>query len=574
MPPKPIGEVRRSQIVTTYGVGAIVAVEDESFMVAGIDRWDVEKANVHEPRLERRLGVPGFVTPPATEGGTDIPVVRFPQMVSCPGCNRLEHHGFFTTFDSNQCNRCSRPLVPSRFVMVCRRGHIDEFPYFRWVHAGSQASGDRHEMSIDAGGVTASLRDITISCSCGKSATLDGAFGKFALRDVSKCTARRPWLGGGTEDCAETPRVLQRGGSNVWFPVPASALSIPPRSEGAFELLNPHWSRLRHIPADAVGPTLAGLRLAEGTGYSLGDLVLAVSQRNRQEGTGDAPSEASLKRDEYEALERGKEQTVEHQDFVCVPANGVGGWTARAVDLVMVAKRLREVRALTAFTRILPPSQADPEENRAPLSGGATGWLPAIEVTGEGVFLRLAAERLIEWERRPSVRKRAALIDGHYARRFLETNRAPDRVVTPRLLLLHTLAHVLITQWSLECGYPASSLRERLYVGEDMAGLLIYTATSDSAGSLGGVVAQADPGRLDRTMWEAVNAATWCSADPLCIEADAAGVDSLNLGACHACVLLPEVCCEEMNTLLDRGMLIGMPGDPTTAFFSTADLAG
>jgi hypothetical protein len=101
-----------------------------------------------------------------------------------------------------------------------------------------------------------------------------------------------------------------------------------------------------------------------------------------------------------------------------------------------------------------------------------------------------------------------------------------------------------------------------------MAGLLVYTATSDSAGSLGGVIAQADPGRLEVTIQEALERVSWCSADPLCSESEAAGVDSLNLAACHACVLLPEVSCEEMNVLLDRGLLTGTPGNPSLGLFA------
>ena len=100
-----------------------------------------------------------------------------------------------------------------------------------------------------------------------------------------------------------------------------------------------------------------------------------------------------------------------------------------------------------------------------------------------------------------------------------------------------------------------------------MCGLLIYTATSDSAGSLGGVVAQADPRALEDAVGEAVQTASWCSSDPLCAEADAAGVDSLNLAACHACVLLPEVSCEEMNLFLDRALLVGTTEEPEVGFF-------
>jgi hypothetical protein len=146
----------------------------------------------------------------------------------------------------------------------------------------------------------------------------------------------------------------------------------------------------------------------------------------------------------------------------------------------------------------------------------------------------------------------------------------PESPVIPRMILLHTLAHALINEWSLDAGYPGSALRERLYVSsgaEGMAGILIYTATSDSAGSLGGLVAQGEPNRLRQTFASALERVSWCSADPLCMESEASGTDSLNLAACHACILLPEVSCELGNSFLDRAMLTGAPGASGVGMF-------
>jgi hypothetical protein len=142
------GQVRRSQLITTYGVGSIMAVEDESFMVAGIDQWDVLTPNMHEPRLEKELRVDGFVLPPESGSGVKVPVVRFPLWYSCPGCDTLNEHRFFAGKWDNRCNACGQNLIPSRFVTVCRRGHIDDFPYFHWVHRGHPKSdASAHRMS-------------------------------------------------------------------------------------------------------------------------------------------------------------------------------------------------------------------------------------------------------------------------------------------------------------------------------------------------------------------------------------------------------------------------------------------
>ena len=100
-----------------------------------------------------------------------------------------------------------------------------------------------------------------------------------------------------------------------------------------------------------------------------------------------------------------------------------------------------------------------------------------------------------------------------------------------------------------------------------MAGLLLYTASGDSEGTLGGLVRQGEPGRLDRTLAAALKNAAICSSDPLCIESAGQGTHALNMAACHACSLLPETSCEEGNLLLDRVLVIGTPDEAATGFF-------
>jgi hypothetical protein len=397
---------------------------------------------------------------------------------------------------------------------------------------------------------------------------MEGAFGRDALRGISSCTGRRPWLGSEFEPCDQVPRTLQRGASNVWFPVTSSALSIPPWSESVFRTLNKHWPTLKYVPEEALGKTIAAMGLVAKSGYSLEDFLEAVRERKCQNQESNQEIESSIRGQEAAALLKGREEDASQPAFVCTAAPRIGEFSGEYFDRVMLVKRLREIRVLESFTRIIPPTSADDPEVRAKLYRTPPGWLPAIEVIGEGVFLHLRTDRLAAWESQDDVRARARTINDRYVRRFVSVGREPDRVVTARLILVHTLAHALICQWSLDSGYPASSLRERLYVGDDIASLMIYTATSDSAGSLGGVVAQAEASRLDLSLLESVMRIAWCSSDPLCAEADAAGVDSLNLAACHACVLLPEVSCEERNVLLDRGLLVGLASDPALGFFS------
>jgi len=562
------GRIRRSQLISTYGIGSVVASGDESFMIAGLDYWKITEPDVSEPRLARVLKVSGFVRPPASEDDDwgDIPVFRFPEWVFCPDCARLAPFKDLGSKFDTTCN-CGQTLVPSRFVVACAGGHVDDFPYLEWVHHGAPSKNETHRLKITTRGKTASLADIVISCSCSPKMqrSMQGAFSADALKGIYSCRRRRPWLlDRDPGECTRTPRTLQRGASNVYFSVVESAISIPPWSEGAFKLITKHWPILKGIKDDAIlKGALAGL--AQSSGYSVEDLLQVVKRkRDAAALTNDDP--AALRKDEYEALVRGRKEDARSDDFVCEPADHtpISAW----FDQVMQVKRLREVRALRGFTRVLPLGAAETDDQasvEAPLSRGSVEWLPAVEVIGEGIFLRLDQGALRHWELDDAVAARIRPIADRYRDSWV--GRGNPRPITPRLVLIHTLAHILITRLALDSGYPAASLRERLYISDDMAALLIYTATTDSAGSLGGLIAQAEPERLAAVLRDAVTDASWCSGDPLCVEADAAGVDSLNLAACHACVLLPEVSCEESNVLLDRALLVGTPHAPELGFF-------
>lgn len=572
--PRIVGDVRRSQVISTYGVGAIVAVEDGAFMVAGLHRWPPGPPDLFEPRLQRKLEVEGFRRPPASDG-QPLPVVRFPEVHYCPTCRRLDEARYLTSSVSAkfECSACHTALVPSRFVIACENGHVDDFPYCEWVHQGEpnppcgKADHGTHSLTLKTGGVTASLADITIECSCGRRATMDDTFGSKALMGIVRgCSGRQPWLGK-RENCGLTPRTLQRGASSVWFAVLESALSIPPWSEGASRLLDPHWPTIRRVQDDAV---IAAIIEANGLlydHYSLQELLAAAAYRRRWDGGGPP---ADLRPDEYAALSAGRPATP-NAEFICVPS-GVPPRLEGTLRKVMRAERLREVRVLKSFTRVHPPSPPNlagaAASRLASLTAGAVDWLPAIEILGEGIFIDLDPELIEAWEFRDEVQARVGVLDKRYAARFTGLGTAADRRITPRLVAVHTLAHALISQWALESGYPSAALRERLFVGPDMAGLLIYTATSDSAGSMGGVTALARPERLEPAFTEAISRAAWCSADPVCIESMSGGVDGLNLAACHACALLPEVSCEEFNSLLDRALLVGTPENPSLGLFS------
>lgn len=593
------GAVRRSQMITTYGIGGLIAVDNESFIVSGIDHahesWSLDEAPIiHEHRLARVLGVRHFRLPPSSDESSKdgVRVRRFPLWHSCPKCESLQHiRGFNPPPGKNVCTDCDdEPLVPSRFVVACENGHLDDFPYWKWLHRKNREEGASGgcggQMSLGFTGQSASLRSIVVSCTCGvPDVSMEGAFRRSALKDLGvPCEGRRPWLKDApTEFCSQTPRTLQRGSSAVWQPVLKSALSIPPWSGGLAAKLAGRWDDLRSYKTRMEIEIYLKGAFPGDDSISV-DAVIELLEAEQQEDPGhegDPQTAATsryqaLRHQEYGSLCSGNEldEKGREEQFVCEPPLSDPAILAPlGVGRPMLVKRLREVRALKAFTRVADPESAA-EAHEAALSLVPTDWLPAMEVHGEGVFVRLDEHRLDEWSESLAVAARVERMRTNHDRMLRERagkdKEAPPSPATPRMVLLHTLAHVLINEWSLDAGYPSGALRERLYTDGTMAGFLIYTATSDSAGSLGGVVAQGEPDRLAVALRSALRRACWCSADPLCIEARASGSGGANLAACHACAMLPETSCEHNNILLDRALLIGTPDDPDLGFFAAA----
>lgn len=556
-------KARQSQLVTTYGVGALFPAGDQSFMVCGIDEWDPKwSAPIEEPRLASSLGVSVFRSPPSGRRSGDVPVVRFPTYHYCPECRRLAP---FWTFDSTRmrCAECERDLTPSRFVACCENGHIEDFPYFNWVHRGSAGAAGEHVLRLRSSGASSSLADVVIACSCGVPPyNMDGSFARFALRDIKRCAGKRPWLPGAPDEVCDKPlRVLQRGSSNVWFSRVRSAISIPPWSSPDAKFVTKHWDVLQHLTEPAVSQVLGSMLTAASpsAGLSLEGLLRVIGQRSGLAQRAEATDE-ELRQEEYRALVDGHEGGP--LDSFRAERVEVDVRLRPLVMQVSKVTRLREVRALEGFTRVTAAATETASPQMARLSQEQLDWLPATEVIGEGVFIQLQESAVAAWEASQLAGERQSKIGEAFALRAAEYGGDPDNAPSARFLGIHALAHALLVELSLDAGYPVGSLRERIYAGPGQAGMLIYTASSDAAGSLGGLAALAEPGALADSLIGAAGRCSWCSNDPVCAESGPSGTDGLNLAACHACLLLPETSCEHRNTYLDRVGLIGAnPGD-------------
>lgn len=603
MPRNDLGDLRRSAAASGAGPGAIIDFRagdaSISAVAAGLEEWDrnfppaglLHPQVIHEVRLQKKLHVRGFRLPPVRDPHAEadaersLAAVRFPHWLQCPQCDLIAPEDRWADRPGDParwCPECTRKnpgqervtVVPVRFVMACPGGHLDEFPWQQWVqHVKEGCRGRRGFLKLSS--EAAGLVGIILSCpECGARRSLDGIFSKGTWERFPNCRGRRPWLAGPDQVCPHKARAVQRGASNLYFPVTESALSIPPWSDRLQEALGVHFDHIVNTdPEDrptfirilARGDLAPVLRELNMTGEQL------LTEIERRLGSREAIDTGNLRLEEYRQLTGGVAIEGPDREFEIRPRpvpQAIRDWIARLVKVV----RLREVRALTGFTRINPPGLQGGANVASLSAGGVRDWLPAVEVRGEGIFLEVHAAVLRTWENQAAVRARADRLNQRRSVLWVQRYGSDEPLpapITARSLMLHTFAHVLMRQLTLDCGYSSTALRERLYVGTepDMAGVLIYTASTDDDGTLGGLQRQGDPERIGRTVLAALQAQAWCSSDPLCIEDMLSSDDSLSLAACHSCVLAPETACEQFNHFLDRALLVGTPADPQLGFF-------
>lgn len=600
--------MRRTSLISPWGVGAIVPFpKDESLMIAGLDMWkfgsDKEEFVIKDARFEKWLGVRELRRPPDfRDSQTDsanatirIPAVRFPRWQYCPFCGTMTKTTFFSApllcdgYSWKHGRTCTgskfkRHLIPERFIVVCPDGHIDDFPIMEWIHHGQTYDKNTCRLKRSTGGTSASLTGVFYECSCGAKRSLAGATKDGALEQVGyKCTGAKPWLG--IEEDEQHPcenpkvKVVQRGGTNVWFGDVRSSIFIPldddTVSRRIITVLDEYFDQINSHRVDGEIDRTFLKMVADFRKVDNERLYLAAVNRinNMKSETelSEEISEEEYRFFEYRVL--NKNSGGDNLDFYSKNYSIQQFHPAihRYFHSISVVPKLKEVRALVGFSRLQPDENISISEKKKMLRLGQGNWLPAIEVFGEGIFLEFSNDALDTWVQQPSVQKRVEKLSTHYNTMLVSRGMKPQNL-NPKYVLIHTFAHLLINQLSFECGYGSSSIRERIYCDKyqddhDMHGLLIYTASGDSEGSLGGLVRQGDPGRIEDTIKAAIENAKWCSADPICIESGGQGPDSCNLAACHNCALLPETCCENGNRLLDRGLVIGITKNPKIGFF-------
>ena len=628
--------VRASQAVLQYGVGAMVDFPEQTLMTAAPETWDSSVMEIHDERLEKVLKVDYFGMPGSGDEGryqNGVSYARFPEWYFCPKCRRFkslkqwikeytDSPKMKKTRENDpymvkrlRCPTCFQDLVVARIVVACPQGHIDDFPWVKWVHAknmsGARKVCDHPELKFTtSASSTEGLEGLTVSCtSCNCRTTLKGAFDKGALETLDKntgyeydfkCTGRHPWKNV-RQVCTEYPHVLQRGSSSVYFPISVSSLVIPPYSSiltgqvqnsVAFsdlrKAITETLNSLSRIPGITITQEMReGVikekisDFAKKISLEIGkneDQIKAILERKWNGSADPEYTTTSIKyrSEEYVALNGEVEISDKDGEFVR-EGTTISEYDIPYVKNISLIHKVREVQALIGFSRLEPLDNDNITENSkvsaVNVKEDDTRWYPGYEVRGEGIFIEFDEDAIDEWRNNnDKVNGRVRLLNENYKKSYYGSLK--DREISAKFLLLHTLSHLLMKQLSFECGYSIASLKERIYCselsqGRNMSGVFIYTASGDSEGTMGGLVRQGRSDVFPGIFKKAIEASITCSNDPVCSLSQGQGRDSLNLSACYSCTLVPETSCEEFNVFLDRGTVIGTFEDPDIGFYSS-----
>lgn len=587
------GQIRQGQVITTYGPGALIDLPRHSAIVGGLDTWPKpgDLNEIVEPRLAQKLAAmtgiadPRLYAPPVSstdprDKAQGIGAWRFPEWFVVQDEPRretrersrrlvprkaLDEKGRFE----------GRPVIATRFVRACPKGHVDDLDWRGFVH--EPGDGCRRQLWLDERGTSGDLADLVVRCECGRQRSLYEAT-HLEMNPLGTCRGARPWLGlNSNEDCNQPSRLLIRTASNAYFPQVVNVLSLPDRGSAVETAVAELWDDLQIVETQE---DLAFLKkkpkVADRLAPFTDEEVLAAIIARKRGNASDRP----VKQVELDALVAAPEGFGDD-----VPIDP--GFHARrlpdaswrrsersaGIEAVIQLHRLREVLALVGFTRLeaeMPDINGEYESDveRAQLAI-EPAWFPAVENRGEGIFLQLRAEAVERWLARPAVVERLEGLRGGHAH-WTKDRRSHREFPGGPYVLLHTLSHLLLQSLSMRCGYPASSIRERIYVDPQGGryGILLYTGSPDAEGTLGGLVQQARC--LEDHLAHAWRMAALCSNDPICAQhVPGKSMEGrwLHGAACHGCALVAETSCEMRNDYLDRALVVPVLGVREAAFF-------
>ena len=605
-------ESRWSHLIGFCGVGSLVRADDDLFAILDTRKWtkrDGSPAGNLIPYvdcLRKQLDIEEELRyPPVSKVDSGVVIGeslwawRFPGWMRCPRCGLL--HWLPWRNQDLEITGTTRALR-----CKCREPNprLQQVGWVRVSSAGGMRDVNWHSHAHGENSPNCQLRDRLYLARRGSSTgwevwcNHDGCNKRHDFRIdypiKSKIVVHQPW---NKKEKIEPPigefetRILEVGDPRVFIPRIRSALVIPPESRvqrgSIFDRLYQNSSDLDSMKS-APNEFVRKQRIrALATKYRCTDdeVNRALQKTEEARGCPEIETPSQLNAEEYKAFLSVIPDLMDGEDFVPQPktdalraldldaCSGDVKVAALISDLIQVT-RLREVRVFEGFTRIhhyvednlrqptLKDGENDEKQTKLipPDLEGSLDWLPAIDLFGEGIFFTLSGEVLDRWAEQPGLLSRLKKLEKRYE---ASGTHFPDSGLPPirsRFVLLHTLAHMLIRQLETRAGYPAASIRERIYFSQDdkdMAGILVYVAVPDIVGSLGGLAELAEPDRFVRLLSGVFSNAEWCSLDPVCNEHEGQGPNQLNLAACHACALVPETSCQFNNVLLDRVFISG-----------------
>lgn len=594
-------QLRSNQLISTFGPGAMVDMPDQSVIIAGLRGWNYKADKpgiIHEPRLAAKIGklqnpprptIELRCPPPAEDlryqKGHTQPGVKgyiFPHwfIVQKVEITREKHRRrklvLRDKIESNgkvkdERNVACLSVVPVRFVRACCKGHVGDIDWRRFAHKSGQIC--MMDLWFEERGTTGDLSELWVVCECGEKRCLRDAADRES-KSLGKCNGSRPWLDDiDPNGCDQTNRLLQRNASNAYFPRLLPVISIPDSVGAVDKVVLERWDEnfslvesLGDVARERKRPSLTE-KLQLFT-----DAALWESVQRIKAGNFGGAVERSVKDVEFEALVNAPAAAATDMpdgDFfarLLAPDRWQAPWLS-AIERVVLVHRLREVTALVGFTRFDSAGpdisgELDINVTPAPLIDDPK-WIPAVENRGEGIFVQFSAEAIASWREKPEVKERSDELNAGF-KKWLKDHEG-SKAVFPGVayLMLHSLSHLLITAISLECGYPASSLRERIYAPipgkdemKDCYGILIFTGSSDAQGTLGGLVHAARD--IRRHLTRACQLGSLCSNDPVCSShrpSQNSG-EELAGAACHGCLYISETSCEQFNRYLDRSLVV------------------
>lgn len=608
----PAGEIRQSQIVSSYGPGSMVDLPEKSIIIGGLNHWKFSepRKRIYEERLEKKvselLKVPGVILyePPASQENTTehvgINTFVFPNWFVAQINDSIwkspngkeyrtrplvphNHLSFGKYLDSD---RKKYPVVPIRFVQACLNGHISDINWRRFVHDDPDSKCLGNDLWLDEGGTGSDFADIFVRCEGCKARKALSVTNIKQMNPLGLCEGHRPWLGkNNREDCIDENtkkpfpnRLLVRSASNAYFSQVMNVISLPRLDEKLKQSVDQVYEDFLQFAEEIEDITRERRkkRVAKALQGFTDQVVWEEVQRRKSNKPSD---EKNIKEIEIETLTSQPHEVGEDKpdgDFYAISRDITGLDTSlrEKINRIVLVHRLREVVALLGFTRFEPGvsdinGELDVSVKLAPLDI-ETKWVPAVENKGEGIFIGFSLESIEKWLDKEAVKERGKALNRGFEKWLERKDIKPGKLKFPGLpyIMLHSLSHLLITTLSLESGYSASAIKERIYAISNKYGILLYTGSSSSEGTLGGLVQEGN--RIEKHIANAIKLGQLCSNDPICAghqPEDTYEERFLHGAACHGCLLIAETSCEQRNQYLDRALIIPTIETPDAAFF-------